>query len=86
MGMDEPNPYEPPRSGQTKSRRMGSVIWIIILFVFENLFCASFMGGDPFNSVIIIGFGAVCFFLGIMFAREREKGIIQHQVGSSDNN
>ena len=86
MGMDEPNPYEPPRSGQTMSRRMGPVFWFISWFVFAMVFCASVMGGDPFNSVIIMGFGAVSFFLGNLFARAREKGIVQHQVGSSDDN
>ena len=70
--MEESNPYEPPRSGQTRSRRIGPVFWLVLWFVLGILFCASFRGGDPFASATIMAFGAVSFFLGNLFAKARE--------------
>jgi hypothetical protein len=72
MGMEGSNPYEPPRSGQTKSRRIGPVFWLVLWFVFAIVFCAVFMGGDPFTSALIMGFGLVSFFLGNRFAKAGE--------------
>ena len=84
--MDGPNPYEPPRSGQTKSPKMGPMVWLISWSLFVMIFCAAFMGGDPFNSIILMGFGAMSFFLGSLFARAGQKGIVQSHDDPSGSN
>jgi hypothetical protein len=73
MGIEGSNPYEPPRSGRTKSRRIRPVFWLVVWFIFAIVFCVAFMGGDPFTSAFITGFGLISFFLGNLFAKAESR-------------
>jgi hypothetical protein len=81
MGMGEPNPYEPPRSEPTKPRRRGPILWLVLWFVSGTIFCAVALGGDPFTSMMVMGFGAVSFVMGTQFVlvKSKEGDVIQHQ-------
>lgn len=78
MRMNEPNPYGPPRSQQTKAGRIGPISWVVLWFISGTIFCAAAFGGDPFTSLIMMGFGAASFVTGDLFARAGDKGVIPH--------